>query len=293
MAQSHIRNTFEDDYDHSSDDLEYILENILQENDGSEEFKELKEQYNSKIMNICICDESNCIVKCIHGGNYKVFDNELVLNEDRVCKDLIYECHDDCSCDNDNCLNRVAAFGPRGGLKIVQFSGKGQGLVTTEFINEGAFICEYAGEILTKDEAIRRDDVNVKSKTMNYIFCLNELSLLNDEANNQPVKTFIDPTYKGNIGRYLNHSCLPNCDIISVRVDSIIPKIGKLASSTFIFIINNKLSAGIFANRNILPMEELTFSYGTVDVNQEPGNLKLCHCQSLHCKKYLPNLSFI
>ncbi|CAO1441612.1 unnamed protein product [Diamesa hyperborea] len=275
MAQNKLRNTFEDDYDHSSDDLEYILENILQENDGSEEFKELKEQYNSKIINKCICDASDCNTNCIHGGNYKVIDNELVLNEDRVCKDLIYECHDDCLCDIDNCFNRLAAFGPRDGLKIVQFSGKGDGLITTEFINKGAFICEYAGEILTKNEAIRRDDLNVKSKRMNYIFCLNEICLMNDEANKQPVKTFIDPTYKGNIGRYLNHSCFANCDIISVRVDSIIPKFG------------------IFANRHISPMEELTFSYGTVDVNQEPGNLKLCHCQSLNCMKYLPNLSFI
>lgn len=275
MAQRTLRNAFKDDYDHSSDDLEYILENILQENDGGEEFKELKDQYNSKIMNKCICEEANCSKNCSHGGNYKVIDNELVLNEDRVCKDLIYECHDDCLCDNDNCLNRLVAFGPRDGLKIVEFSGKGDGLITTEFINKGAFICEYAGEILTKDEAIRRNEVNVKCKKMNYIFCLNEISLLNDGADEHPVKTFIDPTYKGNIGRYLNHSCFANCDIISMRVDSIIPKIG------------------IFANRPILPMEELTFSYGTVDVNQVAGNLKLCHCQSLNCKKYLPNLSFI
>ena len=91
---------------------------------------------------------------------------------------------------------------------------------------------------MTKDEAIRRDDINVKSKRMNYIFCLNEISLRNVEANEQPVKTFIDPTYKGNIGRYLNHSCSANCDIISVRVDSIIPKIGKFASSSF--ILRNK-----------------------------------------------------
>lgn len=271
MAQSTLRNAFKDDYDHSNDDLEYILENILQENDGSEEFKELMEQYNSIIMNKCNCEEANCSESCSHGGNYKVIDNELVLNEDRVCKDLIYECHDDCLCDNDNCLNRLVIYGPRDGLKIVEFSGKGDGLITTEFINKGAFICEYAGEILTKDEAIRRDEVNVKCKRMNYIFCLNEISLLNDGA----IKTFIDPTYKGNIGRYLNHSCFANCDITSVRVDSIIPKIG------------------IFANRSILPMEELTFSYGTVDFNQVAGNLKLCHCQSLNCKKYLPNLSFI
>lgn len=271
-----LRKTFIDDNDHLSDDIEYILENILQENDDSDEYKELKEQYNSKIMNKCNCNESNCNKNCIHGENYKIIDEELVLNEARNCKDLIYECHDDClCCDNDNCLNRLVAFGPRNGLKIVEFSGKGHGLITTEFINKGAFICEYAGEILTINEATRRDNINVKCKKMNYIFCLNEISLLKDEANKQSVKTLIDPTYKGNIGRYLNHSCSPNCEIISVRVDSIIPKIG------------------IFANRIILPMEELTFSYGTVDVNQVTENLRLCHCQSLNCKKYLPNLSFL
>ncbi|CAO1431131.1 unnamed protein product [Diamesa serratosioi] len=266
----HLRNTFKDDYDHLSDDLEYILENILQENDDSDEYKVLEKQFNSIIMNKCICKGTNC------SENYKVIDKELVLNDNRVCKDLIYECHEDClCCKYGNCVNRLVAFGPRDGLQIVQFGDKGHGLITTEFINKGAFICEYAGELLTKDEAIRRDDINVKCKKMNYIFCLNEISLLKDEANKQPVKTFIDPTYKGNIGRYLNHSCSPNCVIISVRADSIIPKIA------------------IFTNRDILPMEELTFSYGTVDVDQVAGHFKLCHCQSLNCKKYLPNLSFI
>jgi histone-lysine N-methyltransferase SETMAR len=76
---------------------------------------------------------------------------------------------------------------------------------------------------------------------------------------------------KGNIGRYLNHSCDPNCEILSVRVDSIIPKIA------------------IFTKRDVKENEELTFSYGTVNLE---NNKKLCFCGAQNCRIYLPNLSF-
>lgn len=255
-----------DNYEHFSDEIEYVLENVLQDDDRSEEFKELRDIYNSNILNSCEC--RNCEESCSHGVNYLLKDKDLILNEGRQCKDLIYECTDSCQCEK--CNNKLVQYGPREGLKIHQFEGKGLGLISTTMIIKGSFICEYAGEILTKPEANRRDIRNQKANNMNYIFCLNEISSTN---NQRPIQTFIDPAFKGNIGRYINHSCDANCDILSVRTDSIIPKIS------------------IFANRDIPPETEITFNYGSSgEANNE--RKKQCFCNSYNCKLYLPNFSF-
>ena len=53
---------------------------------------------------------------------------------------------------------------------------------------------------------------------------------------------FIDATKKGNLGRFLNHSCRPNC------------KVEK-------WVVGKKSRMGIFTKRKIAAGEELTFNY--------------------------------
>lgn len=258
---------FSDDYEHMSDEIEYILENILQDDDGSEEFKTLEEQFNSTLFNGCDCE--NCEKNCTHGGNYVLLDKELVLGESRRCEDLIYECNDFCRC-KDFCLNKLVQFGPRDNLIVTSAPSKGQGLFSSKLIPKGSFVCEYAGEILTRTEAVRRDQENKTEDKMNFVFCLNEINSVNKSSK----QTFVDPSRKGNIGRYINHSCDPNCIIISTRVDSIIPKIA------------------IFANQDIPPMTEITFNYGPDQTVNNNELSKKCLCASINCKLYLPNFSF-
>jgi len=260
------QNLLIDDYEHLSDDVEYILENILQDDDESEEFQSLKDLYNSGILNSCECE--NFCDKCPHGGNYIYEDGKLILNDDRRCRDLIYECSDSCRCTN--CHNKLVQFGPCPDLEIKSFGSKGLGLIGTKPIPKGTFICEYAGEILTSSEAVRRDHQNQLENKMNYIFCLNEIN----SADGAVSQTFIDPSMKGNLGRYINHSCDANCDIISTRVDCIIPKIA------------------IFSNRDIPPSTEITFNYGSNEQKASDELKKLCFCNSFNCKKFLPNFSF-
>lgn len=255
--------SFTDDYDHVDESVEYILENILQDDDGTEEFKKLEEMFNASISNGCECEV--CDDQCPHGSSYKLSGDKLLLTDDRRCKDLIFECND--SCHASSCSNKLVQFGPHKNLIVKAFESKGLGLVSSTAITKGEFICEYAGEILTKAEALRRDRANHLEKKMNYVFCLNEIGS-HDGARTQ---TFIDPSVKGNIGRYINHSCDANCDIVSVRVDSIIPKIA------------------IFANRDITAFTEITFDYGPHQ-NNGTGSSK-CHCGSLNCRKFLPSLS--
>ncbi len=52
----------------------------------------------------------------------------------------------------------------------------------------------------------------------------------------------IDPTYKGNLARFINHSCDPNC--ITVKWN-----------------VLGEVCIGIFANRDIMEDEEFTFDY--------------------------------
>lgn len=224
-----------DEYEHIDHSIEYVIENILQTTSTrSISFESLREQFNEVIENVCHCSTtSKCVEsECIHGANYVLCqsdDNiELVLNSNRRSKDVLFECTEHCSC-SENCDNRLVQFGPRNHLQVEEIGVKKLGLVTTEVIPAGGFICEYAGEVLTKSEAIRRSELNDIQNNMNYIICMNENSIT---STTDRLQTYIDPSKRGNIGRYLNHSCDPNCEILSVRVDSSIPKLGKLFACT-------------------------------------------------------------
>lgn len=266
-----------DDYDHNDSSIEYIIENELMPDNKTDSYRELKELYNQTYTKGCLCKNNCSNTECCHSQNYILSNSELVLNKTRLSHDLIYECSTNCECPT-TCWNRLVQFGPREDLKISEFYhlNKQLGLISLRYIPEGGFVCEYIGEILTKDEAVRRNLFNDENNKMNYIICLNEVCL---DGSGRGQQTFIDPSSRGNIGRYLNHSCDPNCEIISVRTDGIIPKLG------------------IFAKRDIQPMEELCFDYGNSTKDQQTTleksiDRKKCYCQSLRCRKYLPNFSY-
>lgn len=235
---SHSMKYFQDDYEHISDRVEYILENELMTEPvptapQHKSYTLLNSLFNSAFTISCDCnpEASQCSNEqnCLHGGNYfyekTSSQTELLLNPNRRVNDLIYECSSRCSCSG-NCNNRLVQFGPRLNLEIVQSTRLGPkqlGLVSQTPLAVGSFICEYAGEILTAEESQRRHEA-AENGAMNYIVCLIERSTGQDGTVH---KTFIDPAHRGNIGRYLNHSCDPNCEVISVRVDGPIPRLGK------------------------------------------------------------------
>ncbi|KAJ6644311.1 Muskelin [Pseudolycoriella hygida] len=272
----------DDDYDHADQNAEYVIENVLMEKPKgatSKSFEDLSNLYNSFYDSHCNCDTAtNCgdSKKCHHGACYTVFDRnsnerELVLNKERNVKDLLYECNSQCSCSTKFCANRLVQLGPRKHLQIVRAKNLPNqfALATDEYIPQGGFICEYAGEVLTESEALKRNLRNRDQKLKNYLICLNE-HLMSGTAGSgetsQSLQTFIDAGVKSNIGRYLNHSCDPNCDILSVRIDGPVPKLG------------------IFANRDILTGEELCFDYG--DVKNVFSDKQLCLCDAVNCRKY-------
>eukprot|EP00794_Sanderia_malayensis_P018211 gene18211-20029_t len=78
----------------------------------------------------------------------------------------------------------------------------------------------------------------------------------------------IDAKSFGNVGRYLNHSCMPNLFVQNVFVDTQDLRFPLVA---------------FFAQQNIPALTELTWDY-SYDVGSVPGKVLICHCGSLECR---------
>ena len=135
---------------------------------------------------------------------------------------------------------------------------KGLGLVSQRPIRKGTFVCEYAGEIITKETAEKRSTKDLH----NYILHVFE------HFNDKKLVTIIDPTAIGNVGRYLNHSCQPNLSMHLIRSEDWTPHVA------------------LFANKDIEPNVELTFDYGQGQVSN--AETRACLCGSDECRGALP-----
>jgi SET domain-containing protein len=122
---------------------------------------------------------------------------------------------------------------------LVKRGLNGLGLYANTDFKKGEKILEYVGEIISVDEADRRGG--------KYLFELDE-------------KWTIDGKSRENIARYINHSCVPNCE---TEVD------GK---RVFVYTIK-KVTAG----------EELAYDYGK-EYFKEYIEPKGCRCPK-HMKK--------
>jgi histone-lysine N-methyltransferase SETD2 len=69
----------------------------------------------------------------------------------------------------------------------------------------GTFVMEYVGEVLDPKEFRRRAKDYAKDKNRHYYF----MALKSD--------AIIDATMKGNISRFINHSCEPNAETQKVN----------------------------------------------------------------------------
>lgn len=105
-----------------------------------------------------------------------------------------------------------------------------QGLFAVENYSQGDIVIEYVGEVIGNEEADKREKYYEKSGMSDcYLFRLDKTRI-------------IDASYKGNVARFLNHSCDANCN---AKAESICGEKHIL----------------IFANRNINKGEELTYFY--------------------------------
>ena len=113
----------------------------------------------------------------------------------------------------------------------------GWGVFTTQTITKNTRIIDYAGELISNRESLRREVRYINNGR--HIWCF---KLTN--------RTVVDANVGGNVARFINHSCGPNCYI--------------------------DIKGGIIwirASRTISKGEELTYHYNT----DGEGLLK-CRC---------------
>ncbi|XP_071703563.1 uncharacterized protein [Rutidosis leptorrhynchoides] len=103
-----------------------------------------------------------------------------------------------CPCE-ESCSNQQFQKRKFSKLKCVPSGKKGLGLQLMEDIPKGRFVIEYVGEVLDiRSYEARQKEYASKGHKHFYFMTLNGNEV-------------IDACAKGNLGRFINHSCEPNC----------------------------------------------------------------------------------
>ncbi|KAM0951917.1 putative [histone H3]-lysine(4) N-trimethyltransferase chromatin remodeling SET family [Dioscorea sansibarensis] len=184
---------------------------------------------------------------------------------------LLRECGFGCRCGSD-CGNRATQLGVRIRLKLVKDPKKGWGLHAAQFVERGSFICEYAGEYLTTEEARKRQKsydelVRLKTKFSPALVVVRE-HLPSGKA---CLRVNIDATKVGNVARFINHSC-DGGNLMPVLVRNSGSMLPRLC---------------FFAAIDLMQDQELTFSYG--DVTRVKVDAFPCFCGTDACLGVLPS----
>lgn len=133
----------------------------------------------------------------------------------------------------------------------------GNGVFATEAIRKGERVVRYKGKVRTHDE-VDEAYADVEEDGHTFLFTLND-------------EYVVDANIGGNIARWINHGCKPNCE-------AVIEENGKDK--------RRKDKVFIEAIRNIRQGEELTYNYGIVLDEPHTARLKklwACKCGAKKC----------
>ncbi|XP_044475278.1 uncharacterized protein LOC123203150 [Mangifera indica] len=181
-------------------------------------------------------------------------DGRLGCGDECLNRMLNIECvQGTCPC-GDLCSNQQFQQRKYADMYWSRCGKKGHGLLLCEDVTKGQFIIEYVGEVLDMQtyEARQKEYAALGHKHF-YFMTLNGSEV-------------IDACTKGNLGRFINHSCNPNC-----RTEK--------------WMVNGEICIGLFALRDIKKHEELTFDYNYVRVFGAAA--KKCYCGSPQCRGYI------
>lgn len=237
------------------DVIEHLLPSFLHLSENNEhinlttqfpepDFELIKE--NIYVANIVAEVHSNCECK---------YNTNETCSEGCINHLLFIECNPKTCVFGQSCKNMtIQKSKPLKGLIICQTS-KGYGLATKYAIKKGSFIMEYTGEVISKDAYKAR----LQSTHNNHFY---GMSICDDLV--------IDATYKGNESRYINHSCLPNCEVQKWTIEGL-PRMG------------------IFAKMDIQANKELTFDYKFISFDK--SSVVACKCLTTKCRGHLSRKS--
>eukprot|EP01127_Copromyxa_protea_P019225 TRINITY_DN6187_c0_g1_i1.p1 TRINITY_DN6187_c0_g1~~TRINITY_DN6187_c0_g1_i1.p1 ORF type:complete len:534 (-),score=99.74 TRINITY_DN6187_c0_g1_i1:8-1474(-) len=133
-------------------------------------------------------------------------------------------------------------------IEIISAGDKGNGLRVLEDVVSGQFVIEYVGEVIDVAECPER----MKGRRHFYFLSIDG-------------QTGIDASQKGNLARFINHSCDPNC-------------------ATQKWTVNGRTRVGIFALQDIPAGSELTFDYKFERIGCKKQR---CLCGSSNCRGWL------
>ncbi|XP_037079667.1 histone-lysine N-methyltransferase ASH1L-like [Pollicipes pollicipes] len=171
--------------------------------------------------------------------------------DDCINRVMFVECSSSsCPC-GDRCDNqRIQRHRWTPGLVKFMTGEKGWGIMTKRPIRAGTFILEYVGEIVSEKEFKRRMQTRYINDQHHY--CLNL-----DRG------MVIDGHRMGSIGRFVNHSCSPNCEMQKWEM-------------------NGLHRMALFSQTDIAAGTELTYDYNFSLFNPAVG--QKCHCGSPDCR---------
>ncbi|WFD31557.1 [histone H3]-lysine(4) N-trimethyltransferase [Malassezia sp. CBS 17886] len=159
------------------------------------------------------------------------------------------ECQADmCRC-GASCQNQRFQKHQYADVDIVQTPNKGFGLRAATALSTDALVYEYVGEVISHPAFMRRMEQYKEEHIEHFYFMM----LQKDE--------YIDATKRGGRSRFINHSCNPNCYVSKWHV-------------------GRQVRMGIFAKRNVLAGEELTFNYNVDRYGNDPQE---CFCGEANC----------
>ena len=205
--------------------------------------------------------DSGCTCVCAYNQNGRI----LSEYQEQNCGPII-ECNSNCTCDI-SCPNRTTQRAPSQDVVLTRSSTgmKGVGVISASDLQPGTFIGEYVGELISSSMA--KDRLRTLSDSDKCFI----VQFREHLSNGKVVCTNIDATSKGNITRFINHSCEPNLVMIPVRSNSFLPRL--------CLFICKQVEAG----------EELCFSYfGARESSNIPLGNKKCYCGTSKCVGYLP-----
>lgn len=196
----------------------------------------------------------------------------------------IYECNSRCKC-GPVCKSRVVQRGRRVPLTIFKTPDRGWGVYCNEDLIQGEFIDTYLGEIITNEEADRREQQGSKAK-QSYLYSLDKfVGAIADFT--KDTCYVVDGQHMGGPTRFINHSCEPNCRQFTVSSNKHDYRVYDLA---------------FFAMEDIPAGTELTFDYQDKDEQEEwdaiqqreealrdPRNAgrQRCNCGATKCRGFL------
>uniref|UniRef100_A0A1I7YBQ2 Histone-lysine N-methyltransferase n=1 Tax=Steinernema glaseri TaxID=37863 RepID=A0A1I7YBQ2_9BILA len=144
---------------------------------------------------------------------------------------------------------------PDWNLRLKTSSIDRDGIFAGEKIPKGSVVIEYVGEVVRHVQSNRRERrYHAKGVESTYMFRFDR-------------DMIIDATNVGNLARFINHSCQPNCD-------------------TTAKVINGQKRVLFVAAKDIKEGEELTIDYQLKPEEDESKRVP-CNCNTPHCRKYL------